>query len=358
MKKKLKKNWKKILSNPDVIIIDGNCYHSKLETDPDIRRGFRGMPFKINRFGVTPWYSVKNLWYDGRVPSRFRKLHPDNAEFIGEKPDLGMLNPNWNKHQGYGLWSKPTTVNQKERVCPLTLENFVRDYSGMVKNTIRRLGVHNEQDVQDIEQDVYLRFATTKSRRIEWWDSSGPKLTTYIFPVIRSVVYNFKNKQMKRIVDRETVYADTKELLVQKLNTMGIEFDKKKIRFNAKKRSYYYADVPVFYREVDLTFRDTQGNEYVNPEVDNAYLIEGIEKSPTIAIFLDRLFLELGKKAPWTSESHRGKSTKSMTLVVQMLKDEWTPTEIANYFQVAPQTFTIWRRYIKKVARKLGMDVK
>lgn len=258
-------------------------------------------------------------------------------------------------HRGYKGWTKPKNqLDLESRNCPWTMESFIKVYEGWVTNQIRKFGVNNEQDVEDLRQEIYIRMI--ERRPIEKWDGAGPAIKTYVFPVIRSIVYNFKNKQTKRIVTVEKLAHASKAKLKEMILNRDVDPKRCDIYFDKEKRLWTCDNVPVYYKEVDLTFTDAKGNEYVHPEVEAVYVTEADTETPIGILFFDRFFTELKKKAPWTSSSHRGESTKSMTMVVEMLMDDWTPTEISRYFKVAPQTFTIWRRYLKKIAAKVGIE--
>ena len=73
--------WLKRVNNKNCVIINGTCYFIGDEDSTDVFRGFDGKQFIIET-NMNETIHTSNLWYNGKVPKAFRKLLPDNAEFV------------------------------------------------------------------------------------------------------------------------------------------------------------------------------------------------------------------------------------------------------------------------------------
>lgn len=72
------KFWTDIVKEKeDHVVIDGLCYYISPYDE-----GFGGYQHKIRKFGSDEIIVTKNLWYNGKVPEKFRSYLPDNAEFV------------------------------------------------------------------------------------------------------------------------------------------------------------------------------------------------------------------------------------------------------------------------------------
>lgn len=73
--------WRKIIAEKDKhIIIHGECYCDGGENSPGPFRGFSGRRFWI-KFKDGSTLATNNLWYQGKIPDKFRDELPDTAEF-------------------------------------------------------------------------------------------------------------------------------------------------------------------------------------------------------------------------------------------------------------------------------------
>lgn len=77
--------WDEKISIPDLknaVRIDGDHFYIGLESSTG-NRGYNGQRFKIKFFDGRKIITT-NLWCQGKIPEYFRKLLPDNAEFVGD----------------------------------------------------------------------------------------------------------------------------------------------------------------------------------------------------------------------------------------------------------------------------------
>lgn len=73
------------------VIVKGEHYMIG-ENYPEPFKGFGGRDFSIN-FHDGRKIKTSNLWYQGEIPKRFKKLLPDNAEFVYQQTDSFENNP-------------------------------------------------------------------------------------------------------------------------------------------------------------------------------------------------------------------------------------------------------------------------
>lgn len=80
--------WNEIVEEKNIhTIIDGVSYCIGKEDDKSPFRGFGGQRFVIKKKDGSI-VATTNLWCQGDIPNDYKKLLPDNAEFICEKRDL------------------------------------------------------------------------------------------------------------------------------------------------------------------------------------------------------------------------------------------------------------------------------
>ena len=68
-----------------IAIVEGAHYTICPEEHPPIMHGYGGRNFTI-RFHDGREMATTNLWFQGVIPDGIRKILPDNAIFLGDKP--------------------------------------------------------------------------------------------------------------------------------------------------------------------------------------------------------------------------------------------------------------------------------
>lgn len=205
--------------------------------------------------------------------------------------------------------------NEPSKPLPETMEEFVAQYSVKIKAIIHRLGVRNQQDVEDLEQDVYikmLKYGLPGKRT----NAQGKIFKPNYGLIVKSVVLNWKKKQTTDSLSSARTMGDM---------------------VNSTKKGQVVSSV-----------------ETEHPVLPDTEKIEVEE-------FLQRWDAELVQKAPWSKPSHRGNEAKCLSDVMHMLASGMKANAIAEHFKVAPQTVSVWKQKLYESARELhnrGLDDK
>jgi len=227
----------------------------------------------------------------------FRSIWPEQHAF------------NEDAHVPTGEILKP---NEPSKPLPETMEEFVAQYSIKIKAIIHRLGVRNQQDVEDLEQDVYIKMMKygLPGKRT---NAQGKVFKPNYGLIVKSVVLNWKKKQT-----------------TDSLSSAG---------------------------SIDQIMETKTGKKIKVVEKEHPVMPE--DEKVDIEEFLQKWDAELAQKAPWSKPSHRGNEAKCLSDVMHMLASGMKANAIAKHFKVAPQTVSVWKQKLYESARELhnkGLD--
>lgn len=188
---------------------------------------------------------------------------------------------------------------------PKDMTEFAKEYGPRVRSTLMRMGVSNQDTLNDLEQDVYLRMIQNNTLGV--FDAAKGSFTTHIYQVIRTVAFNH-HRAVKRIP------LDCAE-------------------------------------PIQLGAAEDDG-EFLHPEVAKICTRDS-EADPNNE-FLELLYKELAKFPAWKSGSaKKGETLKSLTVVCQLLYQGYAPKEIASVFKVGTSSVSVWVKKIRLVAKEV-----
>ena len=81
-------------------------------------------------------------------------------------------------------------------------DNFVKQYDGLIKERLTRLGIRDPDEFDDLHNKVYERLMTSSA-----YDPKRGKVSTWLWTICRSVVSNERKKASRSqdVLDQDTV---------------------------------------------------------------------------------------------------------------------------------------------------------